>query len=292
MKVAMLIVTYNRLPQLRRTLARILAQKFYTVIVVNNASTDCTHNWLSQQTDSRLQIVNLPQNTGGAGGFSAGLSVLAQQPGWTHVCLADDDAWPECNWLEALSQEPDADAYCSDVRRPNGQPCVMNLPFTRIPSNLWQTLRYALNKAAFRPYAHHTRVESLTFVGACIRREWVECLRAGLDERLFLYYDDLSAGAAMSRQGARITWSPALRYIHDIPENVSISSRKRYYLTRNLLWLHHSPAGSPWSRSVTLLRLALQFSSTLRDRPRLAAICAWAAGIRDGMNFDKLSKKG
>ncbi|MCU6278380.1 glycosyltransferase [Enterobacter quasiroggenkampii] len=292
MKVAMLIVTYNRLPQLRRTLARTLAQGFYTVMVVNNASTDCTLTWLAQQHDPRLQIVNLTHNTGGAGGFSAGLATLAHQPDWTHVCLADDDAWPAGNWLEALSLEPDADAYCSDVRRPNGLPCIMNLPFTRIPSTLRQTLNYALNPAAFRPEGRRTRVESLTFVGACIRREWLAQLRAGLDERLFLYYDDLSAGAAMSRQGARIIWSPALRYIHDIPENVPVSARKRYYLTRNLLWLHHSRAGSPWSRSVTLLRLVLQFSAALRDHPRLAAMGAWAAGIRDGMNFGTLRKKG
>lgn len=292
MKVAMLIVTYNRLPLLRQTLARTLAQEFYTVMVVNNASTDCTLSWLAQQNDPRLQIVNLTQNSGGAGGFSAGLAALAQQPGWTHVCMADDDAWPDSDWLEALSRVPAADAYCSDVRRPDGQPCVMNLPFTRIPSTLWQTLHYALNPAAFRPDGHPVRVESLTFVGACIRREWLESLRAGLDERLFLYYDDLSAGAAMSRQGARIFWSPDLRYTHDIPESVHISAQKRYYLTRNLLWLLGSRAGSPWSRSVTLLRLALQLFAALRDRPRLAALRAWAAGIRDGLGFGVLRKKG
>lgn len=292
MKVAMLIVTYNRLPQLRRTLSRTLAQGFYTVMVVNNASTDCTLTWLAQQRDPRLQIVNLTQNSGGAGGFSAGLAALAQQPDWTHVCLADDDAWPAGDWLEALSLEPDADAYCSDVRRPDGQPCIMNLPFTRIPATLGQSLNYALNPAAFRPEGRRTRVESLTFVGACIRREWLARLRADLDERLFLYYDDLSAGAAMSRQGARIIWSPALRYIHDIPAKSSITPRKRYYLTRNLLWLHHSRAGSPWSRSVTLLRLILQLCAALRDRPRLPALRAWVAGIRDGLRSIASRKKG
>lgn len=292
MKVAMLMVTYNRLPQLRRALTNTLAQKFDTVLVVNNASSDKTLSWLKQQTDPRLQILSLSQNIGGAGGFRAGLSALMKQQDWTHVCLADDDAWPQSNWLEALAREPEADAYCSDVRRPSGQPCIMNLPFTCIPATLLQTLYYALFPTAFRPDGCRTGVESLTFVGSCVTRAWLEPLHACLDDRLFLYYDDLSAGAAMSRQGARIIWSPALRYIHDVPEVDCVSARKRYYLTRNLLWLRQSRSGSPWSRSVTLLRLVLQLSAALRDRPCLPALYAWADGIRDGIRSGALRKEG
>lgn len=286
MKVAMLMVTYNRLPKLRRALKHTLAQGFHSVLVVNNAATDGTGDWLAQQNDPRLQVLSLPENTGGAGGFSAGLAALAEQPGWTHVCLADDDAWPADDWLDALTREPVADAYCSDVRRPDGQPCTMNLPFIRVPATLWQTLHYAWNPAAFRPSVSRTRVESLSFVGACVSREWLTRLRAVLDERLFIYYDDLSAGASLARQGARLVWSPALRYVHDVPSQGRICARKRYYLTRNLLWLRHSRAGSPWSRSVTLLRLTLQLYGALLDQPRLPAMAAWRAGFLDGMRTD------
>jgi GT2 family glycosyltransferase len=292
MKVAMLMVTYNRLPQLRRALMQTLKQDFYTVMVVNNASTDCTLTWLAQQHDPRLQVLSLPENTGGAGGFSAGMAALAQQPGWTHVCLADDDAWPAANWLEALAREPDADAYCSDVRRPDGQPCVMNLPFTRLPTTLWQTLHYALKPANFRPDGRRTRVESLSFVGACVSRSWLERLRMGLDERLFIYYDDLSAGAMLARQGARMIWSPALGYVHDISPGRRVTASKRYYLTRNLLWLRHCRAGSPWSRSVTLLRLVLQLAGALRDRPLQPALGAWLKGVRDGLRPAPFHQKG
>ncbi|MHA0962861.1 glycosyltransferase [Enterobacter cancerogenus] len=284
MKVAMLIVTFNRLAQLRRTLKQVLSQNFYSVMVVDNASTDCTGTWLANQADPRLRVLRLAENTGGAGGFSAGLAELSRQGGWTHVCLADDDAWPAPDWLDALVREPDADAYCSDVRRPDGRACVMNIPYTRVPSTLWQTLRYAINPAAFRPAGQRVRVESLTFVGACISRGWLPPLLHALDERLFLYYDDLSAGAALARQGARLVWSPALRYVHDVPARTYVDPRKRYYLTRNLLLLHHCRAGSPWSRSVTLLRLALQLCACLRKGPRQPALRAWTTGVRDGLS--------
>lgn len=280
----MLIVTFNRLAQLRQTLKQVLMQNFHSVMVVDNASTDCTGTWLANQTDPRLRVLRLAENTGGAGGFSAGLAELSLQDGWTHVCLADDDAWPAAGWLDALVSEPGADAYCSDVRRPDARACVMNIPYTRVPSTLWQTLRYAINPAAFRPAGQRTRVESLTFVGACISRSWLPQLRHALDERLFLYYDDLSAGAALARQGARLVWSPALRYVHDVPTDTYIGPRKRYYLTRNLLLLHHCRAGSPWSRPVTLLRLAMQLYACLRSCPRGPALRAWMAGVRDGFS--------
>lgn len=284
MKVAMLIVTFNRLPQLRRTLKQVLVQEFYCVMVVDNASTDCTGTWLANQTDPRLKVIRLAENTGGAGGFSAGLAELSRLGGWTHVCLADDDAWPAPDWLDTLAREPDADAYCSDVRRPDGEACIMNIPFTHVPSTLLQTLRYAIRPAVFRPAGKRVRVESLTFVGACISRGWLAPLRHALDERLFLYYDDLSAGAALARHGAKLIWSPALRYIHDVPAHTYVDPRKRYYLTRNLLLLHHCRAGSPWSRPVTLIRLALQFSACLRKGQRLSALWAWMAGVRDGLS--------
>ena len=283
MRVAVLIVTYNRLLKLQQVLRMTLAQDFHTVMVVNNAATDGTAAWLGLQDDPRLRVLTLPANAGGAGGFSAGLAALAGEPGWTHVCLGDDDAWPAPDWLAALSREPEADAYSSDVRRPDGQSCPMNLPFTRVPATLWQTLRYAVSPGVFRPAGVLTRVESLSFVGACVSRDWLSPLRAALDERLFLYYDDLIAGAALARQGARLVWSPALRYFHDVTPDGRVPARKRYYLTRNLLWLHRSSAGSPWTPTVTLLRLALQFYAALQDRPCRPALRAWASGIRDGL---------
>ncbi|HDT2108511.1 TPA: glycosyltransferase [Enterobacter roggenkampii] len=289
MKVIALIVTYNRLDKLQYSLSATLDIEFYRVLVVDNASTDGTHEWLdelSTQTE-RLEVLHLPYNTGGTGGFSAGLAHLTTQSEWTHVCLFDDDAWPDRGWLKALHQEPEVDGYCSNVTSLNGERCQMNIPFTRLPATLWQTLHYMLCPASFRPAHHRTRALSLSFVGACLSRRCLPALQEALIPELFLYYDDLSAGVALSRQGMFLLWSPALRFWHDTDPQSSLSVLKRYYATRNLLWLSSLPAGPLWSRSATLLRLAQKLLQVAVVPDRKAALGAWISGVADGLKYSR-----
>ena len=71
-----IVVTYNRLDQLRKTVERLLessAAELTGLVVVDNASTDGTAEWLAAQNDPRLVNHRLETNTGGAGGFEAGM---------------------------------------------------------------------------------------------------------------------------------------------------------------------------------------------------------------------------
>lgn len=292
MRVAALIVTYNRLVSLQRCLGRVCEMDFHSVVVVNNASSDGTSEWLSTQIDSRLKVLNLPENTGGAGGFSAGLGFLINQVDWTHVCLFDDDAWPASDWLKVLAGEPQADGYCSNVRDLDGNACPMNLPFTRLPRTFWQTLNYLRNPGTWLPEeGSRTKVASLTFVGACLTRRWVPFLQRVLEPRLFLYYDDLSAGAMLAKEGAVLLWCPELYFNHAVLPKTKISPQKRYFLTRNILWLPMFYRDGLWSPAVTVLRLAFQLYGAARDAPRRESIAAWYRGIVDGLrgpdNFTK-----
>lgn len=284
MKVTALIVTHNRLSRLQHCLAQVCNMDFHSIVVVNNASCDGSSEWLSAQSDERLKVLHLPENTGGAGGFSAGLNFLTTQDGWTHVCLFDDDAWPAPDWLDALASQPAADGYCSNVRDLHGKPCVMNLPFTRLPRTLWQTLSYLRNPAAWRPQQdQRSHVVSLSFVGACLTRHWLPALLEALEPRLFLYYDDLSAGVMLAGQGASLRWCPELYFYHAVQPENKVSPQKRYFLTRNILWL---PAFYPeglWSPPVTILRLAFQLLAVLRTGPRRKGIAAWYRGMIDGL---------
>ena len=97
-KIAALVVTYNRLNALQSALPQVLAEPFAHVLVVDNASTDGTAAWLAGLDDPRLQVLHLKENTGGAGGFAAGLKALS---GFDWYVLADDDAWPAKGCLAA-----------------------------------------------------------------------------------------------------------------------------------------------------------------------------------------------
>ena len=68
------VVTYERLPLLREALTAVLAQSRRpdAVVVVDNASSDGTAAAAAAEFPS-VDLLRLQVNTGGAGGFSAGL---------------------------------------------------------------------------------------------------------------------------------------------------------------------------------------------------------------------------
>ena len=66
------VVTFNRLDKLKLTLANLLQNSpagLASIVVVNNASTDGTADWLATQDDPRLDILTSATNRGRAGGF-------------------------------------------------------------------------------------------------------------------------------------------------------------------------------------------------------------------------------
>ena len=76
-KVAIIVVTYNRLELLREEIVSLRKQTYQNtqIIVVNNGSTDDTLAWLEKQAD----IYTITQgNLGGAGGFFTGMKYAAE----------------------------------------------------------------------------------------------------------------------------------------------------------------------------------------------------------------------
>lgn len=94
MNCSALIVTYNRLEKLKLTIANTVKLNFTAIVVVNNGSTDGTQAWLATLSDPRVIVLNLPSNSGGAGGFKAGSQYLCDNVDSDWVFFYDDDAWP------------------------------------------------------------------------------------------------------------------------------------------------------------------------------------------------------
>ena len=87
-----MVVTYNRLDKLKDTIAALLAaapEHLHHLLVVDNASSDGTAQWLATLDDPRLEVLRLKTNTGGAGGFEAGLRHLVwrHDPDWIAMDL-------------------------------------------------------------------------------------------------------------------------------------------------------------------------------------------------------------
>ena len=228
MKLAAVVVTYNRLAQLQMTLARLLAEDLDHIVVVNNASTDDTGLWLADQRDARLEVLTLEENTGGAGGFEAGMGRAHSLWGPDWVVLMDDDARPEPGGLtrfrtEAQELPPGTGCVAAAVFYPDGTLCEMNRP-SRNP--FWNLRLFArtllrgsragfhLADSAFAPGAPVHPIDIASFVGYFVRSDTIQ--RAGLpDGGLFIYGDDVLYSLRLRRAGIGMVLMPDVRFEHD-----------------------------------------------------------------------------
>ena len=118
--IAVVVVTYNRKKLLIECLDAILTGTRLPdkIILVDNGSTDNTPDLLKTEgylTNQLIDYIRLPENTGGAGGFYEGVK-YGYEAGYDWLWLMDDDAEPETNALEKLSQylyEPDVSALAN-----------------------------------------------------------------------------------------------------------------------------------------------------------------------------------
>ena len=99
MNIVAVVVTYNRIELLKRTVRCLQQNKpVSSIVVVNNGSTDATAEWLKTQPGL---IVISQANVGGSGGFYTGMQ-YAYQAGADWIWCMDDDVFPRADCLEQL----------------------------------------------------------------------------------------------------------------------------------------------------------------------------------------------
>ncbi|MCZ0858188.1 glycosyltransferase [Actinomyces israelii] len=108
--VVAVVVAYNRQELLRRCLDGLSEQTVAPTgtVVVDNASTDDSREVASTHPLG-AHVVELPTNTGGAGGFAAGIArALTRFPRADWIWIMDDDTVPTATALEALVRASEA----------------------------------------------------------------------------------------------------------------------------------------------------------------------------------------
>lgn len=299
-RLVAVVVTHNRVAQLKVTLAALLsapAADLAAVLVVDNASNDGTGEWLAQQSDSRLRVFSSVENLGGAGGFETGLryAMTEMKPDW--VVVMDDDARPEPGAFSAFHALDlrGWDALAAAVYHPDGTICEMNRP-TRNPFWHWRLFfRTALGggRGAFhmgeKDYARPglRPVDGASFVGLFVSARVFD--RAGFpDGRLFLYGDDAIYTLGLSRAGFRIGFDPSVRFEHDSTTYSAADRRIRplwkvYYYHRNLLILYRLASGVFFLPVlVAIMPKWLSRVRHHRGERRVFLRLLWAA-VRDGL---------
>ncbi len=253
-----LVVTFDRLAQLQKTVTHLLAadaRHLAGVLVVDNASTDGTGDWLAAQEDPRLHVLRLETNTGGAGGFSAGMRHAMQHldPDW--LLLMDDDARPQTGTLAGFHARDRSshDGWVAATYFPDGGICEMNRPVMNPFGSwrhFWATLRhgrdgYHVGDAGYASPALQ-EVDGASFVGFFVAKQAVQ-LTGYPDARLFIYGDDTLYSLKLRSLGGRIMFDPALRFEHDCGTEMGrhpiAPLWKVYYMYRNQLLVYRAAAG-------------------------------------------------
>lgn len=103
LRVAAVVVTYNRLPLLQQCLRALAAQSVHleAIWLIDNASTDGTQTAVQAMHLENLVYRNTGKNLGGAGGFAYGVKEAAMA-GYDALWLMDDDTIPEREALQNL----------------------------------------------------------------------------------------------------------------------------------------------------------------------------------------------
>ncbi|MDN5568408.1 MAG: glycosyltransferase [Paracoccus sp. (in: a-proteobacteria)] len=265
MILAAAVVTHDRLEKLVTTVQRLLAEPVNHVVVVDNASSDGTAQWLAGLDDPRLIIHRSAQNLGGAGGFSIAMQIARDRTDADWIAVMDDDGRPQPGAMAAFRNMDLTtwDAIGAAVFHPDGQICEMNRPYRNPFWRMGRFLRtlalmplgrgragFHLSDSDYDRDAPVTLVDMSSFVGLFLSRAALS--RAGLpDPRLFIYGDDQLYTLQMRRQGLRIGFAPQIRFEHDTAALQGKSGLvlrplwKVFYMYRNALIAYRVAAG-PW----------------------------------------------
>jgi glycogen synthase len=111
-KLGVVVLAHNALGYTKRCIASLLHHTTVPLrlVVVDNASTDGTADWLRDLDDDRVRPVLLPENRGVPGGRNVGLDHLDGDENW--IVFLDNDTEVLADWwapyVAALDADPDA----------------------------------------------------------------------------------------------------------------------------------------------------------------------------------------
>jgi GT2 family glycosyltransferase len=263
----------------------------FEVIVVDNASRDGTVEWLAA-TRPNLRVIENADNAGFTRAVNQGLA-----------CARGDALFvlnPDCELLPgalgrlrgALRAEPNVAAVAPalvDARGRVARSCG------RFP-NLWTLiadhfgLASALpGSAVFGGYKYGGRdMDSLGLVGwasgaaLMIARTAYERI-GGLDERIFMYLEEVDWCRRVAAAGLVVRYEPSARVVHvgqqssrHVPHQVYLHNlRSRVYYFRK----HHGPASALAAKAILYVSLALKWIVSRLSPARREAAAVYAAGL-------------
>lgn len=292
MRVTAVLVAYNRRELLRESLEALAAQSrpVDRLVVVDNASDDGSGDVaaeLLEQWGERARLLRLTENTGGAGGFAAGIAAAVAEDCIDWVWVMDDDTVPGPDALAGAlaaheryraTGQDDLAVMGSRVVWTDGRDHPMNTPKAKIRASADERERAA--------GAGGMEIRSISFVSAFLRAPRVR--EQGLPiADYFLWNDDFEYSARLLR-GARGLFVPGSVVTHKTAKRGSSDADpgpRFYYEVRNKLWVfRHSKALYGWEKLLYIAATARRWCRTfLASSDRAQLRDCLRRGWRDGL---------
>lgn len=298
--VSAVIVTYNRLPLLKKAIQKVLNQRTQALkhlIIVNGASSDGTREYLDSLSDRRLIVVHLSENVGGAGGFNQGMRQFYEKTSDEFVWVMDDDSMPSENALGKLlsmfEANPSAGWGASKVTWVDGNFAKMNIPGTMTGHR----------DRIYSGTENWVQIKNATFVSTIFKRELIK--QIGLPQKeYFIWGDDMEFTQRASQQMSGYYVQDSIvvhesqfnakpgdivgekldarlpRYLYEYRNRI-LTSRRRHKRSKMLKTLVHS--------ALDLLRTLLSPGVSYRGRKLLIIIKGTYRGLKFNPQIEYLS---
>lgn len=245
MSVCAVIVTFNRINDLKKCLEKYSKQtkKIDGIIVVNNCSNDGTkeylEKWVNIHEEFNKNVLNLPANIGGSGGFYEGLK-FALKFNYDWLWLHDDDAFLYDDTIENLYSSlqtvdsQDASAICGMVM--DGEKIAFDHRRT-IKKSFFKTIDKNISEKEYT--SEKFELNAFSYVGVAINVE--KLLKVGLTNKdFFIFLDDTEHSYRLSKVG-KIICFPKVKILHENKyqnNNSHKATWKLYYSIRNNIYFH------------------------------------------------------
>ena len=258
--VAAVVVTYNRSRLLLECLGALLRQSrpLDRIVLVDNASSDGTLQALEAcgyLHHPLIDLVRLPRNTGGAGGFHEGIK-RAMSLGVDWMWIMDDDAEPYPDALETMEPaftRSGIGGVANLTLGLDGRPQLEHRGWLRL-CGLTPRAHLAIDESRL---GEQIEITFASFVGLAVHRSAVE--RIGLPKsELFIKGDDLDYCLRLAPLGP-IILVPASKIRHKDGVAAGYQARRRFGMTsarvpldklwlnyfslRNLIWMRRQHCG-------------------------------------------------
>ena len=236
---AVVIVTYNRAVLLRECVSQVEKQTVPAsrIIVVNNASTDDTKEFLEElsRRGTMYQIIECSRNLGGAGGFARGIA-CAMNSSVDCVLLIDDDAMLSVDYMERLlaarDKNPQYGAFAGSVLVDGRIDTYHRKNFSKA-GVLFKNCKEALYQNAYFV------CETASFCGMLVDKIIID--KIGLpNAEYFIFHDDVEYSIRINQFSKFFVVPSAV--LHHKTEAASAKCYPRrydwrdYYAVRNRIW--------------------------------------------------------